>query len=67
MKSVASIVNEMDGSEAIDYLLDNEHSFILSQDDINKIKCDAVRKAKSYLLSNGFSYGASYKLDELIK
>jgi hypothetical protein len=33
----------------------------------NKIKAEAVQMAKNYLLNNGFTYGAPYKLDDLIK
>lgn len=33
----------------------------------NKLKADAVREAKAYLLNTGFTSGAPYKLDELIE
>lgn len=35
--------------------------------ELHRIKADAVREAKAFLIGNGFSHGAPYMLDDLIE
>lgn len=67
MRPVSELVNDMSMSDVVDYLIEMEQAFVVTKEDINKLKADAVREAKLYLLRNGFGYGAPYKLDELIE
>lgn len=56
MKPISEIVDGMDLGEALDYLIEMENGFVVSDSDINKIKAEAVREA---FIDGAESFGVS--------